>query len=539
MYRIERVETLRCPFCKENIIEEARVCKSCRRDLRQDLWLIHQLSTKQLLDFVKKLQGLSSTKSLRVSSLTEAAKALEKTPLLLAWDLSPSEAQDFAQTLKDFPIHFHSKAESDRLAEELGALQKSWRVSVVGGLAIVSLLFLVAIFWPRLSLDNRTSEGTKPRLQNGPSEIVNFQVNTPVYQNDAASRPTPPAEVQDNRFANDRSLTRQDIERLLNATVFIRGPSNLGTGFLITSDGYILSNSHVTSKMESPTVILRDGRSFKARKVKEDPKIDLSLIRIDAAGLTYLEMGDANELYPGQQVLTIGNPSGLSFTVTGGLVSFLGRELNGIRYIQTDAAINPGNSGGPMITHDLKVVGVNTLTSAGQAGISFSLPINYAFESGGVAFGYGSAPREAPSFRGNQIDAMTASLGDSNSSGSIDLYSQELESLKVQISKKSQDAKSEYSALEQERKTLEAHKTKVKHDQFKADEIQREIDRTSLRMQSIQQNHWRDQINFLDRVISLLLRQKADSRFASVKHQIEAQIQDISAQKRELESQKP
>src|SRR5690606_34658341 len=108
---------------------------------------------------------------------------------------------------------------------------------------------------------------------------------------------------------NDR-VSRESMELLLNSVVYIRGETNLGTGFLVSSDGYIISNKHVTSSMQNPTIITRDGQQFKARKVSEDSDVDLSLIKIDVRNAPFLEMGDANTLYPGQEVITIGNPSG-------------------------------------------------------------------------------------------------------------------------------------------------------------------------------------------------------------------------------------
>ena len=160
----------------------------------------------------------------------------------------------------------------------------------------------------------------------------------------------------------------------------------LGSGFIISPDGYILTNNHVVNNADRITVTLADGRKFDAVLVGTDPKSEVALIKIeDGEELPVLALGDSDALEVGEWVLAAGNPFGLSQTVTAGIVSAKERGDIGIadyaNFIQTDAAINPGNSGGPLLNIDGEVVGINTAIysqTGGYMGIGFAIPINLA-----------------------------------------------------------------------------------------------------------------------------------------------------------------
>lgn len=175
-----------------------------------------------------------------------------------------------------------------------------------------------------------------------------------------------------------------------------------GSGFIISEDGYILTNNHVVGDSDKITVKLHDGRTFQAELVGTDPRSEVAVIKIDQEGLPFLETADSSQLEIGEWVIAIGNPFGLAETLTVGVVSAKGRSNIGLAdyedFIQTDAAINPGNSGGPLLNIDGKVIGINTAImsrSGGYMGIGFAIPINMAVsikdqlvEKGRVTRGY-------------------------------------------------------------------------------------------------------------------------------------------------------
>lgn len=160
---------------------------------------------------------------------------------------------------------------------------------------------------------------------------------------------------------------------------------SFGSGVTISSDGYIITNNHVIEDAEDIVVTLPDRRSFRGKLIGADPKTDLAILKIEAKGLPVAPWGDSDKLEVGEFVLTIGNPFGLSNTVTLGIVSAKGRANVGIAdyedFIQTDAAINPGNSGGPLVNINGEIVGINTAIfskSGGYQGIGFAVPSNMA-----------------------------------------------------------------------------------------------------------------------------------------------------------------
>ena len=161
---------------------------------------------------------------------------------------------------------------------------------------------------------------------------------------------------------------------------------SLGSGFIISTDGYILTNAHVVEGADEITVRLTDKREFKAKVIGADKRTDVALIRIDADGLPVVKLGDPNKLKVGEWVLAIGSPFGFDNTVTAGIVSGKARSLpqeNLVPFIQTDAAVNPGNSGGPLFNLRGEVVGINSQIysrTGGYMGLSFAIPIDIALD---------------------------------------------------------------------------------------------------------------------------------------------------------------
>lgn len=166
-----------------------------------------------------------------------------------------------------------------------------------------------------------------------------------------------------------------------------RDMHSMGSGFFISSDGYLLTNNHVIEDADQIVVRLVDRREFKAILIGTDPRSDIALLKVDEENLPYLELDTSETLKIGEWVVAIGSPFGLDFSASAGIVSAIGRSIptekneNYVPFIQTDVAINPGNSGGPLFNMDGKVVGVNSqiyTRSGGSIGLSFAIPSSVA-----------------------------------------------------------------------------------------------------------------------------------------------------------------
>jgi serine protease Do len=158
--------------------------------------------------------------------------------------------------------------------------------------------------------------------------------------------------------------------------------SSLGSGFIISQDGYVITNHHVVKEAEEIIVRLNDRREFTAELIGTDERSDIAVLKLDAANLPTLNLGDSSNLNVGEWVLAIGSPFGFDHSVTAGIISAIGRSLpneNYVPFIQTDVAINPGNSGGPLFNLDGEVIGVNSQIysrTGGFMGLSFAVPVN-------------------------------------------------------------------------------------------------------------------------------------------------------------------
>lgn len=173
------------------------------------------------------------------------------------------------------------------------------------------------------------------------------------------------------RFFDEREMPERDAH-------------SLGSGFVVTADGYILTNNHVVQDADEIIVKLSDRRELKAELVGSDERSDVALLKVDAENLPVVKIGDVSKLKVGEWVLAIGSPFDFDHTVTAGIISALGRALpneNYVPFIQTDVAINPGNSGGPLFNMDGEVIGVNAQIysrTGGFMGLSFAIPIDLA-----------------------------------------------------------------------------------------------------------------------------------------------------------------
>lgn len=205
--------------------------------------------------------------------------------------------------------------------------------------------------------------------------VVNIDVETMVTQqpmvNPFKGDPFFEEFFGDNFFGQQGGLARK---------VPVRGK---GSGFIVSKEGYILTNNHVVEDADKIKVTLLDGRMFDAKKVGQDPTFDLAVIQVKAKDLPFLPLGDSSVTQVGERVVAIGNPHGFENTVTAGIISAKNRTLQapGVNFqgfLQTDAAINPGNSGGPLIDLNGSVIGINTAIVPYAQGIGFAIPVNMA-----------------------------------------------------------------------------------------------------------------------------------------------------------------
>ena len=196
-----------------------------------------------------------------------------------------------------------------------------------------------------------------------------------------------------------------------------------GSGVIITSDGYILTNNHVVQDAERITVTLNDRRELPARLVGNDPATDLAVIKVEAEGLTYIPFGNSDKVRIGEPVLAIGNPFNLTSTVTSGIISAKARNMHSIdnprtnespleSFLQTDAAVNSGNSGGALVNSNAELIGIVTAIASGNSGnyigYSFAIPSNIALKMASDLQRYGYVQRGYLGVQVTEVDANVA-----------------------------------------------------------------------------------------------------------------------------------
>ena len=237
----------------------------------------------------------------------------------------------------------------------------------------ISFLVLLVVLLPGLSFAASLPDFREIVRDSSPA-VVKIIVQSGGPQ-DAQGQPNP-EEIPEylRRFFEFRGAPPSQRQRM-----------GMGSGFIISEDGYIVTNNHVVAGAESVLVRMSDRREFDAEVIGTDPRSDLALLRIQGSGLPVLELAAGGDLEVGEWVLAIGSPFGLDYSVSAGIVSAKGRSLpterneNYVPFIQTDVAINPGNSGGPLFNLEGEVVGVNSqifTRSGGSIGLSFAIPVS-------------------------------------------------------------------------------------------------------------------------------------------------------------------
>lgn len=495
--------------------------------------LTQSLGDREILQFVKAWQNQKSEHG-RVFAFTyqEAKIKFRNPPLLIAEELSYAEASRIETELGGLGIEIKFGAEAPVTSGGEVTSSATRILSIFYGAVTVLLLTLAGVILFRSEEKSPLITHSVPpdlRAINPPSSEAELSHSDPI---DARTPPIP---------GPSGEMSREAVTKLLNASVFIRGSASLGSGFFITDSGHVITNHHVVAQMTEPVVVLRDGRQFRAQKLQLDEKLDLALLKIPHSDHEFLRLGNANDLYPGESIITIGNPGGLSFTVTRGIVSYVGRMINGVPFIQTDAAINRGNSGGPMINQRGEVVAVNTLTSMREQGISFSVPINFICSNGGMASHLRTVPRACPPFDQSTqppgIEQAIASEPSERGGHGLPLehYQKEANGYKSEADRemaKLRDQETEVNErIERYRQRLTS--TTNMDEIFK---LEAEIKKLQVSLDDIYQDSLRVQVRYLDQVIGLIERQRGDPSFQAHSGQLTDEIQRLNAQKRSIQS---
>jgi serine protease DegQ len=285
-------------------------------------------------------------------------------------------------------------------------MHRLWLIFAQTATIAVALLFVISTFRPEW-LPERTAPAAVLQQQSSAAGLPSGAVRANSYY-DAVQRATPSVV---NIFTSKEIRTPK--HPLLNDPVFRRffgdqlpdeqqRAASLGSGVIVSTSGYVITNHHVVEAADEIEVALADGKKLLAKVVGNDPETDIAVLRVNAENLPAITFGSSDALHVGDVVLAIGNPFGVGQTVTGGIVSALGRTGLGINtfenFIQTDAAVNPGNSGGALVDASGNLIGINTAIfsrSGGSMGIGFAIPVSTAkmvleqiVKSGGVTRGW-------------------------------------------------------------------------------------------------------------------------------------------------------
>lgn len=248
---------------------------------------------------------------------------------------------------------------------------KSWSAAVLG-----MWLFAQAAVAQAVDLPDFTQ-----LVEDASPAVVNISTRQKVPANSVGQLSIPDLEGLPPMF---REFFERSIPRAPGGRQPQREAQSLGSGFIISADGYVLTNNHVVADADEIMVRLSDRSELKAKLIGADPRTDVALLKVEGKNLPTVKLGDSNSLKVGAWVLAIGSPFGFDHSVTTGIVSAKGRSLpndNYVPFIQTDVAINPGNSGGPLFNLDGEVVGINSqifTRSGGFMGLSFAIPIDVA-----------------------------------------------------------------------------------------------------------------------------------------------------------------
>ncbi len=364
----EQLSTLPCPFCAERIQAEATHCRFCQADIRAHLLLKRKVVRSQVSQATRELFALFGPE--RVSTYGTLRKRMTQTKKPLVEEANLRECEAAKQIIE----HYGGQVTFVRARNSESAVST---VRPSTSRAVEAGSFLAALFALGISLYyyfEPTSTPEPLKAENASSQKIDINIKPDALE---LEKPIELTESKKEKALPDAPI---HLKKLIAATAMLSGNGVTGSAFFIHPNGFLITNHHVIDTMTSIEVTTSNGQKYPATLLRKDKDSDLALIRVDGGGpFPTLRMGDATSLEVGETVWTIGAPHGLSFTVTKGIVSFVGRKIKGRAYVQADVAINPGNSGGPMINQKGEVIGINNFIISNAQGLNFAIPINYIY----------------------------------------------------------------------------------------------------------------------------------------------------------------
>lgn len=352
-----------CPFCGEKISKSAKLCRFCKSTVSYDLYIFQIPEDTKRKDIVQKILEKDNKKFF--STFGAARKALEKKNEPFLQNLRMEDVEKFTQIFQDNDIPFDQTIHNHNINPTFWTKKNIMMVTMS-----VAALSMVIYFYRNPPPSFLAKLPQKQMLMDQPMKEITLGGKTSETEPDERDRQESPKLTKE---------THATIENLLISTATVFADNSEGSAFFVSKNGHLISNHHVTKSIKDVLIQTFDGKRFKGKVLKSDPYYDLCLIQIDSTDYPPLKLGDATKLHPGDTVWTIGSPHGLSFSVTKGIVSFVGRNVNGKAFVQADVAINPGNSGGPMITDDGEVIGINNFIMKETQGLNFAIPVNYLY----------------------------------------------------------------------------------------------------------------------------------------------------------------
>jgi serine protease Do len=359
------IEREPCPRCGEPAAVAARVCPHCQGSLLVDVVLDRPVADSRVR---YQLSRMLASLGPPAPDFSTSQKALASPTPVLARKVTREAARDLLGVLAEYGVQGRTAlpGSASQGFGEFGEFGNfgGRRLMIAGGAA--AALMLAASGFLLLRPDEAPDAAAAP--------VAAVERPAPQAPRTGDTRPSPQAKL-------GTPLTTRDLAEMATpATVVLRHGTSVGSGFFVDED-LVLTNAHVVGSAGDPVeAVFSDGRTLSGKAVRHDEWLDLALIRVDNAAVEPLPIGDAMALKTGDEVVFIGTPEGLEFTVHQGIVSHTARQNLGVAYFQVDANVNHGNSGGPVLDSLGRVVGIVTARVADAEGLGFVLPINYAYD---------------------------------------------------------------------------------------------------------------------------------------------------------------